>query len=177
MSSSAIKRSRSTGLAAIPARSSSAVPDRELVRTSPRMPAFRAFLHALASISGDACRHREPFQRVEVARDLFAKGAFPRLTEHLSACGVTSARSCAVFLRRSVLRCRHPCRALGIRPNSNKGHEIGFKGKGHAMKANGRAIAKNTICLWYDKDTEAAARFYARDLSRQHGGRRPPCAQ
>jgi hypothetical protein len=22
------------------------------------------------------------------------------------------------------------------------------------------AIAKNTICLWYDKDTEAAARFY-----------------
>src|SRR6201995_4242809 len=29
------------------------------------------------------------------------------------------------------------------------GHE-----KGHAM-------AKNTICLWYDKDAEAAARFYA----------------
>jgi predicted 3-demethylubiquinone-9 3-methyltransferase (glyoxalase superfamily) len=24
------------------------------------------------------------------------------------------------------------------------------------------AIAKNTICLWYDKDAEAAARFYAR---------------
>ncbi len=23
------------------------------------------------------------------------------------------------------------------------------------------AIAKNTICLWYDKDAEAAARFYA----------------
>lgn len=22
-------------------------------------------------------------------------------------------------------------------------------------------IAKNTICLWYDKDAEAAARFYA----------------
>src|SRR3984957_1364002 len=29
-----------------------------------------------------------------------------------------------------------------------------FKAKGHAM-------AKNTICLWYDKDAEAAARFYA----------------
>jgi len=28
-----------------------------------------------------------------------------------------------------------------------------FKAKGHAM-------AKNTICLWYDKDAEAAARFY-----------------
>ena len=23
------------------------------------------------------------------------------------------------------------------------------------------AIAKNTICIWYDKDAEAAARFYA----------------
>jgi predicted 3-demethylubiquinone-9 3-methyltransferase (glyoxalase superfamily) len=29
-----------------------------------------------------------------------------------------------------------------------------FKAKGHAM-------AKNTICLWYDGDAEAAARFYA----------------
>jgi predicted 3-demethylubiquinone-9 3-methyltransferase (glyoxalase superfamily) len=27
--------------------------------------------------------------------------------------------------------------------------------KGHAME-------KNTICLWYDKDAEAAARFYAK---------------
>src|SRR5258707_11714027 len=32
--------------------------------------------------------------------------------------------------------------------------EFGFKAKGHAM-------AKNTICLWYDGDAEAAARFYA----------------
>jgi predicted 3-demethylubiquinone-9 3-methyltransferase (glyoxalase superfamily) len=24
------------------------------------------------------------------------------------------------------------------------------------------AMAKNTICLWYDKDAEAAARFYAK---------------
>jgi len=23
------------------------------------------------------------------------------------------------------------------------------------------AIAKNTICVWYEKDAEAAARFYA----------------
>jgi predicted 3-demethylubiquinone-9 3-methyltransferase (glyoxalase superfamily) len=29
------------------------------------------------------------------------------------------------------------------------------------MKANGHAVAKNTICLWYNKDAEAAARFYA----------------
>jgi predicted 3-demethylubiquinone-9 3-methyltransferase (glyoxalase superfamily) len=28
-------------------------------------------------------------------------------------------------------------------------------------RLKGLAIAKNTICLWYDKDAEAAARFYA----------------
>ena len=38
-------------------------------------------------------------------------------------------------------------------------------------------MRKNTICLWYDKDAEAAARFYAADLSRQRGQCRPPCAQ
>ena len=27
-------------------------------------------------------------------------------------------------------------------------------------------MAKNTICLWYDKDAEAAARFYAETFSR-----------
>ena len=26
------------------------------------------------------------------------------------------------------------------------------------------ATAKNTICIWYDKDAEAAARFYAATL-------------
>jgi predicted 3-demethylubiquinone-9 3-methyltransferase (glyoxalase superfamily) len=31
--------------------------------------------------------------------------------------------------------------------------------KGYAMARN--TIAKNTICVWYDKDAEAAARFYA----------------
>ena len=30
-----------------------------------------------------------------------------------------------------------------------------------AFKSKGLAMAKNTICLWYDKDAEAAARFYA----------------
>ena len=29
------------------------------------------------------------------------------------------------------------------------------------MKTNGHATAKNTICVWYDKDAEAAAQFYA----------------
>src|SRR5256885_3907629 len=29
------------------------------------------------------------------------------------------------------------------------------------VKVRGYAMAKNTICLWYDKDAEAAARFYA----------------
>ncbi len=43
--------------------------------------------------------------------------------------------------------------------------------------------AKNTICLWYDKDAEAAARFYAKTLPdslwAQSGVRRatiPPAA-
>ena len=31
----------------------------------------------------------------------------------------------------------------------------------HTSRAKGHAMAKNTICLWYDKDAEAAARFYA----------------
>jgi predicted 3-demethylubiquinone-9 3-methyltransferase (glyoxalase superfamily) len=35
------------------------------------------------------------------------------------------------------------------------------KQKERAMKANGHKIAKNTICIWYDKDAEDAARFYA----------------
>src|SRR5215469_3291591 len=30
-----------------------------------------------------------------------------------------------------------------------------------ALQTKGPAMAKNTICLWYDKDAEAAARFYA----------------
>jgi predicted 3-demethylubiquinone-9 3-methyltransferase (glyoxalase superfamily) len=30
-----------------------------------------------------------------------------------------------------------------------------------SCKAKGQAMRKNTICLWYDKDAEAAARFYA----------------
>jgi predicted 3-demethylubiquinone-9 3-methyltransferase (glyoxalase superfamily) len=29
------------------------------------------------------------------------------------------------------------------------------------VKSKGLAMARNTICLWYDKDAEAAARFYA----------------
>jgi predicted 3-demethylubiquinone-9 3-methyltransferase (glyoxalase superfamily) len=36
-------------------------------------------------------------------------------------------------------------------------------------------MAKNTICLWYDKDAEAAARFYAATIPDSAGGRRPPC--
>ncbi|MBB4276254.1 putative 3-demethylubiquinone-9 3-methyltransferase (glyoxalase superfamily) [Rhizobium mongolense] len=35
-------------------------------------------------------------------------------------------------------------------------------------------MAKNTICLWFDKNAEAAARFLLRDLSRQHGECRAP---
>ena len=31
-----------------------------------------------------------------------------------------------------------------------------------ASNRKDHATAKNTICLWYDKDAEAAARFYAK---------------
>src|SRR5690606_8940113 len=30
-----------------------------------------------------------------------------------------------------------------------------------SSKAKGQTMAKNTICVWYNKDAEAAARFYA----------------
>jgi predicted 3-demethylubiquinone-9 3-methyltransferase (glyoxalase superfamily) len=33
--------------------------------------------------------------------------------------------------------------------------------RSYTSQAKGHAMAKNTICLWYDKDAEAAARFYA----------------
>ena len=38
-------------------------------------------------------------------------------------------------------------------------------------------MAKNTICLWYDKDAEAAARFYAETFPDSVSGCRPPCTQ
>jgi predicted 3-demethylubiquinone-9 3-methyltransferase (glyoxalase superfamily) len=34
-------------------------------------------------------------------------------------------------------------------------------GREYFSKAKGKDMSKNTICLWYDKDAEAAARFYA----------------
>src|SRR5262245_35477129 len=37
---------------------------------------------------------------------------------------------------------------------ANRSFRLMDEPKGHAM-------AKNTICLWYDKDAETAARFYA----------------
>ena len=36
---------------------------------------------------------------------------------------------------------------------------------------------KNTICLWYDKDAEDAARFYAETFPGQRGRRRAPRAR
>jgi predicted 3-demethylubiquinone-9 3-methyltransferase (glyoxalase superfamily) len=35
-------------------------------------------------------------------------------------------------------------------------------------------MAKNTICLWYDKDAEAAARFYCETFPDSSGECRPP---
>jgi hypothetical protein len=40
-------------------------------------------------------------------------------------------------------------------------HGIDGKPQKARSRAKGHAMAKNTICLWYDKDAEAAARFYA----------------
>jgi predicted 3-demethylubiquinone-9 3-methyltransferase (glyoxalase superfamily) len=42
-------------------------------------------------------------------------------------------------------------------PARETGPELASKAKEQAM-----AMAMNTICLWYDKDAEAAARFYAK---------------
>ena len=38
-------------------------------------------------------------------------------------------------------------------------------------------MRKNTICLWYDKDAEAAARFYAATFPDSAVGAVLPCAQ
>src|SRR3546814_5782544 len=38
---------------------------------------------------------------------------------------------------------------------------MGNKAEILASKRKEHAMAKNTICLWYDKDAEAAARFYS----------------
>src|SRR5262245_59718753 len=35
------------------------------------------------------------------------------------------------------------------------------QGRKPASGSKGQRMAKNTICVWYDKDAEAAARFYA----------------
>jgi predicted 3-demethylubiquinone-9 3-methyltransferase (glyoxalase superfamily) len=37
-------------------------------------------------------------------------------------------------------------------------------------------IANNTICIWYDREAEEAARFYAPAVSRQRGDGRVPLA-
>src|SRR5262245_43132864 len=51
---------------------------------------------------------------------------------------------------------RHVMRRGGATSNPNSITRLG-----PAKEAKGQAMAKNTICLWYEKDAEAAARFYA----------------
>jgi hypothetical protein len=48
----------------------------------------------------------------------------------------------------------HACHAVGIIQWHRASESIGLQKEGHAM-------TKNTICVWYDKDAEAAARFYS----------------
>src|ERR1043166_6149561 len=49
-------------------------------------------------------------------------------------------------------------------------------GTNACVDQKGLAMAKNTICVWYDKDAEAAARFYAATFpdSAVHAVRRAP---
>jgi predicted 3-demethylubiquinone-9 3-methyltransferase (glyoxalase superfamily) len=49
-------------------------------------------------------------------------------------------------------------------------------GNSRVSQTKGQAMAKNTICVWYDKDAEAAARFYAETFpnSKVTGVRRAP---
>ena len=64
----------------------------------------------------------------------------------------TSDGATAFYVRGAPLR-----RTVKPPPSAwETGPELASKAKGQTM-----AIAKNTICLWYDKDAEAAARFYA----------------
>src|SRR5262249_17947254 len=55
------------------------------------------------------------------------------------------------------VRCPH----LGTDPVSGSPENTGVSYPLGHDEVKGRAMAKNTICLWYDKDAEAAARFYA----------------
>ncbi|MDR4479577.1 MAG: VOC family protein [Nitrospira sp.] len=51
------------------------------------------------------------------------------------------------------------CRLCGI---VHKGLRSDIAGQTITNYAKGEAMAKNTICLWYDKEAEAAARFYVK---------------
>jgi len=54
--------------------------------------------------------------------------------------------------------CREYLLFSGAGPDSTASIEICGR---RVSPAKGQVMAKNTICLWYDKDAEAAARFYA----------------
>ena len=82
------------------------------------------------------------------------------LLEGSDFCG-TPAR-----IARAASRAELPSAGVALRQRRNLQTEA----------TEGHAMAKNTICLWYDKDAEAPPAL-RRDLSRQRGRRRPPCAQ
>jgi predicted 3-demethylubiquinone-9 3-methyltransferase (glyoxalase superfamily) len=65
--------------------------------------------------------------------------------------GGTSDGTTAFYVRGA------PVKLTVNRPPWDTRPELASKAKGQTM-----AIAKNTICLWYDNDAEAAARFYAK---------------
>src|ERR671919_1591600 len=68
--------------------------------------------------------------------------------------GVASPRS-----RGPRSHLRRALRLTNVPPRSTV--ESGDGGLSGKSRVKGEAMAKNTICLWYDKDAEAAARFYA----------------
>jgi predicted 3-demethylubiquinone-9 3-methyltransferase (glyoxalase superfamily) len=73
--------------------------------------------------------------------------------------------------RRSDARGVEKALKLAYLRRERSGNNARFKAKGQNM-----AIAKNTICVWYDKDAEDAARFYAKTFpdSVVHAVRRAP---
>ncbi len=59
-------------------------------------------------------------------------------------------------------------KALGINQEPWQTETFGQLFSATKVKGKAMATAKNTICLWYDKDAEAAARFYAETFPDSH---------
>ncbi len=92
----------------------------------------------------------------------------------------TGHPTAAIGARRPRLPVSARCLAYArreVKESSDFDHDVGSGGGWCVIVSSGRtldlkdnnqeddAMSKNTICLWYNKDAEEAARFYADDLS------------